>query len=317
MTFKTQSTWNPNFFELSPVFSPLLPFIQAFLKHRCQWPTLQDYNTALVQSAQTPTHFSTLSESATLSESGLVSGGGFPIRFVKQRRVERGLAAELGIRSNYQLRIFFTGEVPSRSDNWHDFFNMLSWRLFPRTKAALNMRQFFALDEQGVFPWEASGKNRNAEQDLLAVFDEAGVVVVTSDVTLWNLLVEHSYEELFVKRRGDVLNSMKFFVFGHALNEALVEGNTHVQGAGVCVLVDPEFWTLPEGAQIAQADEQFALRFSARSGFLRSAEFIALPFLGYPGYVPENANPEFYKNQEYFRPPLKPSVRFGLACTRQ
>ncbi|MBL8391935.1 MAG: DUF3025 domain-containing protein, partial [Candidatus Accumulibacter sp.] len=36
---------------------------------------------------------------------------------------------------DYETRIWLTGEVATRPDNWHDFFNALVWFAFPNTKA--------------------------------------------------------------------------------------------------------------------------------------------------------------------------------------
>src|SRR5690606_13588051 len=56
------------------------------------------------------------------------SGGGARIRFAAPGEDEAG----------YEARIFATGEVPTREGDWHDFFNALAWRAWPRTKACCN-----------------------------------------------------------------------------------------------------------------------------------------------------------------------------------
>jgi hypothetical protein len=38
----------------------------------------------------------------------------------------------------YECRIWETGEVETRPDNWHDFFNALVWLSFPQTKIAVS-----------------------------------------------------------------------------------------------------------------------------------------------------------------------------------
>ena len=67
-----------------------------------------------------------------LAHSSVVSGGGAPIRFVPPA------SAPGARRPQYEVRIFETGEVQTRPDNWHDLFNALVWLAFPKTKAVLN-----------------------------------------------------------------------------------------------------------------------------------------------------------------------------------
>jgi dihydroorotase len=38
----------------------------------------------------------------------------------------------------YELKVFRTGEIETRPDNLHDFFNALAWLAFPRAKARIN-----------------------------------------------------------------------------------------------------------------------------------------------------------------------------------
>jgi hypothetical protein len=43
------------------------------------------------------------------------------------------------------MHIGNTGEVPTRSRNWHDWFNALAWLAWPHSKAALNARHVRAI----------------------------------------------------------------------------------------------------------------------------------------------------------------------------
>src|SRR5262249_26039402 len=72
--------------------------------------------------------FPGLDDLNALAGPALASGGGAPIRFVPPAPLEEA----------YEIRVFETGEVQTRPDNWHDLFNALVWIAFPRTKAALN-----------------------------------------------------------------------------------------------------------------------------------------------------------------------------------
>ena len=94
----------------APIFAALKPLIGHLPQDR--FPRHDDLNVLTVPSG--------------------VSGGGAPIRFVPPAVPSREFSAQ------YEVRIFETGEVQTRPDNWHDLFNALVWLAFPRTKAVLN-----------------------------------------------------------------------------------------------------------------------------------------------------------------------------------
>src|SRR5262249_24122040 len=101
------------------------------------------------------------------------------VRFVPQppRRARRRGGVDLA--GLYDERIYTAGEVPSRARDWHDFFNMLVWKSFPRAKRAVNARQRAALRA-----WLGDGfvtrlpGARTREQDALAMLDEGGLLVL-------------------------------------------------------------------------------------------------------------------------------------------
>lgn len=126
----------------------------------------------------------------------LTSAGGAPIRFVPQPPKRRG--GPIDIDALYDERIFTRGEVQSRRETWHDFFNMLVWASFPRTKRAINARQRAALRARVSPGMERLPNSRTREQDMLAMLDEGGAI-----------------------RADDAL-----LILGHAIYEHLVT-NTH------------------------------------------------------------------------------------------
>jgi hypothetical protein len=65
------------------------------------------------------------------------------------------------------------GEVETRPDNWHDFFNALVWLSFPQTK---NCRQ----RQSCRSAMSRSGEARGTIRDALTHFDECGIVVLSS-----------------------------------------------------------------------------------------------------------------------------------------
>ena len=129
---------------------------------------------------------------------------GRQIRFVPPRA--DGLA--------YECRIRATGAVETRPGNWHDFFNVLVWLTFPRTKLAISARHVQAMRRAGAV--------RGSERDALTHFDECGIVVLSSQPELLDLLRAFQWKALFVERRTEVVRAMRFFVFGHATYESLL-----------------------------------------------------------------------------------------------
>ena len=138
---------------------------------------------------------------------GLTTGNGAPLSFVLPPSDDSG----------YEERAWLSGEVATRPDNRHDFFNALIWLAFPRSKAALNRRHYAALLES-----QREGRTaRGTLRDALTQFDECGVLVVGTRPGLWDALRAHRWRELFVERREELVRSARFLVFGHASHDLL------------------------------------------------------------------------------------------------
>lgn len=118
----------------------------------------------------------------------MVSAGGAPIRFVEQPPKRR----PLDLNNLYDERIYTRGEVPSRTRNWHDFFNMLVWATFPVIKVAINARQRAALRARITPEMTRLPGARTREQDMLAMLDEGGVMLLDGrHVILGHAIYEH------------------------------------------------------------------------------------------------------------------------------
>jgi Protein of unknown function (DUF3025) len=199
------------------------------------------------------------------------TASGRPLRFVAPDREDR----------SYELRVHDSGEVPTRADNLHDWFNALAWLAFPRTKARIN-----ALHAAEI-PRERGQRGRL--RDLLTIFDEGGAVVVCEETELVDLLRGTRWKELFWQRRSRVLATMRFVVIGHAVLEKALEPWPGITCKAIIV---------PPGGDVdAQAAQWLA-------GLLPTAtprELLPLPIFGYPGWFPGNERAEFYEDARYFR----------------
>jgi Protein of unknown function (DUF3025) len=224
-----------------------------------------------------------------LTGPSLVSGGGAPIRFVPP-------AAARGASARYEVRIFETGEVQTRPDNWHDLFNALVWLAFPKTKAVLNRHH---CEQIGARRGE---QQRGTARDVLTLFDEGGVVVGSADATLSALLRDFEWKELFWTRRDDVRRRMRFHVFGHAIYEKALEPYKGVTAKALIVDVAPDLLDASTERQLAELDDRAARYFSGARALASTHSLSPLPILGVPGWEPANEREDYYDDTSQFRP---------------
>ena len=221
---------------------------------------------------------------AALAErSPILLPNGRRIRFVPPR--DDGLA--------YEVRLWASGEVATRPDNWHDFFNALVWLSFPRAKLALSAGHARAT--------AAAGQPRGTHRDALTHFDECGIVVVASQPALLELLRDFRWKALFVERRAEVRRAMRFFVFGHATYEALLAPFHGLTAKAILHVVDADWLALSEAEQVAAVDALLAADL-ASPRYARPGAFSPLPLLGIPGVTAESEDPAYYDDVRQFRP---------------
>lgn len=205
-----------------------------------------------------------------------------PWRFVEQ--TPQLLADGL----HYESRIHARGEIATRADNWHDFFNALVWRRYAPLKAALNRRQVAEIALMG-------DKKRSRAQCALTHFDEGGVIVVLRDRALLACWDAHDWQGLFWGAREAWRDgTIRAEVFGHALLEmALVPGKL-ITGKAVALLAETDAGT-DAVVTLAQAIDTAAVLNDPQ-------ELRALPISGIPGWHPANGDAAFYAEAECFRP---------------
>jgi hypothetical protein len=176
----------------------------------------------------------------------------------------------------------------------------LVWITFPRAKAALNRRHVTELAR------ETRGR-RSAVRDALTQFDEDGMVVVSERADLLELLRGFHWRELFWHHRGEVLRSMRWFVFGHAQYEKALQPFIGLTAKALTVSLAPGFCAMPCASQLEQAD-RLAEHIIATPGALSSPRaFAPVPVLGIPGWSVHSEDAAFYEDRGYFRP--------GRQCT--
>lgn len=204
------------------------------------------------------------------------SGGGARIEFVEQAQRLSAL--------DYERQIFTTGRVPTRVGEAHDYFNAMMWLAFPRMKAGLNRLH---VEEGG------DGAGRSRRRDLATLLDEVGVVIVTRDQQFEALNREHCWHELFVVRRQAWHCEVQPYIVGHGLCEQLLRPYVGLTAKALYLS------GLEPGAALCEVDAAVAAWLSTAQSPQALSPF---PVLGVPGWWPENECPDFYRQENYFRP---------------
>jgi hypothetical protein len=201
---------------------------------------------------------------------GLRTENGKPVRFVPPAAKD----------AYYELKVYRTGEVETRPDNLHDFFNALAWLAFPRAKARINAMHAAQMARENG--------HRGPLRDLLTVFDEGGVIVECADASLISLLQGMRWKDLFWRERERVREAMRLTIFGHAVMEKALEPWPGITCKAL--IVRP-------GADADQAVQAWLGGLQPRAS---PRELTSVPVFGYPGWAPQDE--AFYGDERYFRP---------------
>ena len=258
--------WNRWELLASPAFAMLAPLIEQLPKDH--FPTLAQLN-------------------RMCDEREVVSGSGAPVEFVPQ---------EAKTDEPYETRVYSRGKVLTRSRNWHDLFNALVWIAFPRSKAAINRHHY-----KEMLARQAEGK-RGTPRDVLTLFDESGVIAVSSEAELGTLLREFRWKELFWQRRAEVMASMRFCVFGHSIYEKVLQPYKGITAKTVILDVSERELERPLPQLLATLDARLERYFSDPKTLCATEAYAPLPVLGIPGWTADNEDQSYYDDVQHFRP---------------
>lgn len=210
---------------------------------------------------------------------------GVPIQFVVQD-------SKCGQRA-YERQVFESGNIPTRTDNLHDFYNACIWLTYPKIKAALN----------ALHVAEPDSHHRSRASDAATIFDESGAILIGPHPELAKQIEQHHWLEAFVNQR-DLWQTSHILIVGHAVLEKL-----HAPYLGIIAKVIDQPWISLDRDNLntapAQLDEQVAKRWLAKE-FTTPSTLFPVPVLGIPNATPLNNNPIFYENTDVFRPKRLP-----------
>ena len=265
--------WSQDFYVDNVLFRQIAPFARL-LSYNNDWPDMSDFNQML-----SDVHGQVRSSNGAL------------LRFVEQG--DKTSDPE----KSYEARICLKGEIQTRSNNWHDYFQVLIWCTFSKTKQLINLLHYEAFTERV----NKQLKNRSSIENTLTLFDECGVVIVSSKPELLQLINDYDWTALFISHREAFNRDIKCFTFGHALYEKYLSPYIGMTAHSICLTVDPEFFKLDDEQQLNKIDELAYDFFTKTKTLTPAATLTPFPVLGIPGWDSRNNDPEFYQNKNYFR----------------
>ncbi len=261
--------WKNNFLHLSPLFSPLEPAYHLLGRTHDQWPTLADYNQTL-HTLPAP----------------IYNNNGKIISFVDQNTDASSL-----FESHYEPRIFLRGEIQTRLTNWHDFFQVLVWSTWPKTKALLNELHYKSAIKR-------SNKQRSPIENFVTLFDECGIVILSSDPDLFTLIEDFQWQQLFCENRDEFKENISCITFGHAMYEKAL--NPYIGMTAQALLIQVESSFLANYKNPSSIDSMIVKQLTDQK-VLEPRILNPFPLLGVPSWY-ENQDSTFYENTDYFRP---------------
>ena len=266
--------WRPDFCDALPMYAPIRHLAAPYRRFG-QWPELADYQRQL----------DSLPAVHTLN--------GQRLRIVEQAGKPRHF------HEHYAPRIFYSGELQTRRHNWHDFFQFLTWLAFPRSKAVINAlhiplarRRLEQAGERG---------RRSPMENLLSLFDEGGVVILSSEPALLDHIRRFEWKTLFWKKRQSLQQQLRCITFGHALYEKGLRPYLGMTANAILLPVEQEVLEQPPVAQCAWLDATLAGLLQKGKHYTRPRDLSPFPVLGMPGWMADNACEHFYDNRQYFR----------------
>lgn len=273
--------WNIDWLH-TPLLGVLEPALARVHWPAAGWPGLADYQGLLDGLPQPP-----------------MTAAGARLRVVPQA------ASASQWEAGYEPRIYLTGELQTRSENWHDLLNLLVWASFPRTKAALNQRHYELQQARAVEAKAGHAQTkqpRSPAQDALTQFDESGVIVACSEPELAGLLRAFHWKELFWHRREAVRTNMACYLFGHGLMEKALAPYRGMSGKGFVVPVPSSFFSSAMDERVSFLDRAVADLVIDAERLACPADLAPVPVLGFPGFTPDNEAESYYDDRDYFRP---------------
>lgn len=271
----TSAFWNPTFHNQFRGFHEIATLASQCWQSLASFPELKDYNNWLH-------HFKVARSFLSQDRS---------IKFVQQNDT-----------SSFERKIYVDREIMTRANNWHDFFNNLTWILWPKLKWAIIKRY---VEDNDV---NDSNNQRTTRQSFLAQLDECGVLLITSQPEIAQDIIDHQWERLFYLRK-DRLENLQVHLFGHGLLEKGLNPYLGMTGKALILLVDQGYFQLSEQSRVEMADEVLSNFILSEKCFSTPKQLQPFPILGLTEWFQGNHTQSFFKNIRYFRPKRNLSIK--------
>ena len=196
---------------------------------------------------------------------------------------------------DFERRIVEQNELIVRPNSLHDALNALVWLTFPKTKRAIS-------EAHVVLGVNANGKTRPRRRDVLTLFDESGIIILSENDDLRSLNQQHQWRELFVTNRTDFIQQTRPILFGHGAMEQLANGLSQLPQVHRGLTVKALWLPLPVSTTRAQLDGYLAERVVSGERLNEHERSIPMPVLGLPGWFLESESPDCYDDESVFRP---------------
>lgn len=204
-------------------------------------------------------------------------------RFIASREVMGALEYE---------RCVHTGQIPTR-DLGHDWYNGLVWLRFAQAKHRINRSHIEDSDRQS----ELTSNGRSRLRDALTLFDENGALLLTTETSIRDALLDQDWQTLFVHGRQHWNGRARLLVFGHGLLDSL-----HKPHRGLCAKAIPVL--LPA---LDVPDETLSVLLEVVVMAVQDpANFSPIPVMGVPGWFEESNQPGYYEDRSVYRAKATP-----------
>ena len=261
--------WDISFPDQTPLFWPILPVYQQLEKAPTIWPTLIEYNHLI---------------------SGCIKNNNNKnILFVEQG--DQCLSFE----EEYEPKIFLAGEVQTRLNNWHDFFQVMVWKTFPKTKALLNQIHYEAAVDRN----KTGEKQRSKKENFVTLFDECGSLIISSNENILTLVKEFEWDNFFIQNKTEFGKTIDCVVFGHAMYEKALTPYIGMTSHCLLIQVEARYFTLSTHEKTEYLDKAIVSHICEITE-LNTKNLTPLPILGIPNWYDDQSS-VFYKNKTYFR----------------
>ena len=165
---------------------------------------------------------------------------------------------------------------------------------FPKIKAAINALHFEA---------QTTPQGRGRLRDALTLFDECGVMVVSSCAEPLSAIAQRDWNSIFQKQAQAWHSDIVLVTFGHAMLEKYLAPYKSMTANALLIHTSVNTDAIPRDRLLALLDTAIAEKILDKDALSNPSRLTPLPLAGIPDWnlsTPQTR--EFYADQNVFRP---------------